>query len=68
VLGWRAYCVLRPLAPGLDYIAIGLVVFSLAVLTSMAKGGVLTRWGDGGKSKAPARPDLAEGALANSPT
>ena len=26
---------------GLDYIAIGLVLFSLAVLTSMAKGGVL---------------------------
>jgi hypothetical protein len=68
VLGSRAYCALRLRAPGLDYIAIGMVLFSLAVLTSMAKGGVLAWRGDRRKNKAPAGPDLAEGALTNSPT
>src|SRR5262249_5753618 len=33
VFGWSVYCAMRQLAPGLDYIAVGLVFFSLAVLT-----------------------------------
>ena len=39
--GWRGYCSLRQLAAGIDYIMIGMLLFSLAVLTSMAKGGLL---------------------------
>jgi hypothetical protein len=40
-VGCRGYGSLRRVVTGLDYIAIGLLLFSLAVLTSMAKGGVL---------------------------
>ena len=40
--GWRGYCSLRQFAAGIDYIAIGMLLFSLAVLTSMVKGGVLS--------------------------
>lgn len=39
--GWRAYSALRQIVTGVDYIVIGMVLFLLAVLTSMAKGGVL---------------------------
>ncbi|MDR3639606.1 MAG: hypothetical protein P4L84_37745 [Isosphaeraceae bacterium] len=38
---WHGYAILRRVVVGLDFIAIGMVVFSLAVLTSLAKGGVL---------------------------
>ena len=38
-IGWRGYCSLRQFAAGIDYIAIGMLLFSLAVLTSMVKGG-----------------------------
>ncbi len=63
VLGWRGYCALRQVATGLDYIAVGLVLFSLAVLTSMAKGGVLP-WRAGGRGdKMPSDPALADAAL-----
>jgi len=41
-IGWRSYCSLRQFAAGIDYIAIGMVLFSLAVLTSMVKGGMLS--------------------------
>lgn len=37
---WRGYAVLRMSVSGLDYIAVGMGLFALAVLTSMAKGGV----------------------------
>jgi len=68
VLGWRGYGALRQIAPGLDFIAVGLVFFSLAVLTSMAKGGVLP-WGPSGPAhKASTESELAEGALAESRT
>ena len=63
VLGWRGYCALRQVATGLDYIAVGMVLFSLAVLTSMAKGGVLP-WRAGGRAdKMPSDPALADAAL-----
>ena len=42
-VGCRGYGSLRRFVMGLDYIAIGLAFFSLAVLTSMAKGGALPR-------------------------
>jgi hypothetical protein len=41
--GWRGYRSLRHVVVGLDYIALGIVLFALAVLTSVAKGGLLTR-------------------------
>jgi hypothetical protein len=40
--GWRGYCALRQVVAGLDYITVGLVLFALAVLTSVAKGGLLS--------------------------
>ena len=40
-VGGRGYGSLRRIVAGLDYLAIGMVLFALAVLTSMAKGGVL---------------------------
>jgi hypothetical protein len=67
VLSWRGYCALRLVAPGLDYIAVGMVLFSLAVLTSMAKGGVLP-WPTAGRAdKMPADPGLADGILPEPP-
>jgi energy-converting hydrogenase Eha subunit E len=39
-VGYRGYGSLRQVVAGIDYIAMGMVLFSLAVLTSMAKGGV----------------------------
>ena len=44
VVGWRGYCSARQAVVGLDYLAIGMVLFALAVLTSVVKGGVLP-WG-----------------------
>jgi hypothetical protein len=63
VLGWRGYCALRQVAPGLDYIAVGMVLFSMAVLTSLAKGGVLPWRVAGRTDKVPSESGLADGAL-----
>jgi hypothetical protein len=41
VTGCRGYVCLRKTVGGLDYIAIGMLLLGLAVLTSMAKGGAL---------------------------
>jgi hypothetical protein len=41
-LSVRGYTSLRQVVAGIDYIAIGMALLGLAVLTSMAKGGVLT--------------------------
>jgi hypothetical protein len=53
----RGYGSLRQVVAGIDYIAIGMVLFSLAVLTSMAKGGVLSGWIAGRRGKLPNAPD-----------
>jgi hypothetical protein len=68
VLGGRGYGALRRVAAGLDYIAVGLVLFSLAVLTSLAKGGMLSRPAIGrpDKDETNAGSELADGALAES--
>ncbi len=55
--GCRGYWSLRRVVAGLDYIAVGLVLFSLAVLTSMAKGGVLPWRVLDQKGKVPDAPD-----------
>ena len=51
--GCRGYCSLRQLAAGFDYIAIGMLLFSLAVLTSMVKGGLLSGRTTDHKSQVP---------------
>jgi hypothetical protein len=51
VMGCRGYVSLRRAVTGLDYIAIGMVLLGLAVLTSMAKGGAIP-WGPGARGKA----------------
>ncbi len=56
-VGCRGYGSLRRVVTGLDYIAIGLILFSLAVLTSMAKGGVLPWRILDQKGKIPDAPD-----------
>ncbi len=38
---WRGYALLRQRITGLDFIAVGMLLFALAVLTSMAKGGLM---------------------------
>jgi hypothetical protein len=40
----RGYAVLRREVPGLDAMALGLAVFAVAVLISLAKSGLLSRW------------------------
>jgi energy-converting hydrogenase Eha subunit E len=56
-VGWRGYCALRQFAAGIDYIAIGMLLFSLAVLTSMVKGGVLSSRTTDHKTDVPDAPE-----------
>jgi hypothetical protein len=50
LLGWLAaavrkgYAVLRLLVTGLDFLAVSLTLFALAIVVSLAKAGVLGRW------------------------
>ena len=39
--GWRGYLALRQVVLGLDYLALGMAAFALAVFVSVAKGRVL---------------------------
>jgi hypothetical protein len=56
IMGGRGYVSLRGAVVGLDYIAIGMVLLALAVLTSMAKGGAL-RWRPGSRAKVSDMPE-----------
>lgn len=42
-IGWRAYGALRQIVTGLDYLAVSLVLFLVAVLISLIKAGLLSR-------------------------
>jgi hypothetical protein len=42
--GWQVYRVGRQFVVGLDYLVLSLVLFSLAILISLGKAGVLSRW------------------------
>lgn len=42
--GWRGYWWLRRIIVGLDYLSLSFVLFALAVLISMAKSGMISRW------------------------
>ena len=46
LIAWRGYRELREVVPGLDYLVVSLVLLPLAVLISLGKGGVLSRWAD----------------------
>jgi hypothetical protein len=46
--GWWAYCELRKIVRGLDYIAVSMVLFGVAFLTSLGKSRVLARLRAGG--------------------
>jgi hypothetical protein len=56
-LGCRGYASLRQTIGGIDYIAIGMMLFGMAVLTSMAKGGVLPWKLLGRRDKLPNAPE-----------
>jgi hypothetical protein len=42
--GWQGYLVLRQMIAGLDHIAVSLVLFAVAILISLYKGGILSKW------------------------
>jgi hypothetical protein len=42
--GWNIYRSVRTLVVGMDYLILSLLVFALAVLVSIAKSGLLSRW------------------------
>lgn len=42
--GWHIYRVMRSLIVGLDYLVLSLIVFALAIVISLAKSGLLSRW------------------------
>jgi hypothetical protein len=43
-LGWWGYVFLRQVVAGLDYLVLSLTLFAVAVLISLGKAGVLSRW------------------------
>jgi hypothetical protein len=55
--GWQGYRLLRQLVLGLDYIAVSLAVFALAVLISLGKSGLLSRSGTERREEVPIAPD-----------
>ncbi len=42
--GWQGYFALRRVVPGLDQMALSLALFIVAILVSLGKSGVLSRW------------------------
>jgi len=50
-LAWRWYRVLREDVPGVDYIVAGLALLPVAVLISLGKAGVITRWWNAGREE-----------------
>lgn len=55
--GWRGYCFLRQLVSGLDYLAVSLAIFALAVLVSVGKSGLLARWAAARQERLPSSTD-----------
>jgi hypothetical protein len=55
--GWRAYCSLRVLVAGLDYIALSLALLGLAVAISLNKSGARSRWIAARRQKPPPLPE-----------
>jgi hypothetical protein len=70
-VGWRGYRALRQVVEGLDQMALSLALFAVAVLISLGKAGVLSRWlaARGLAAPVPARPDSgqAEGSRGEGP-
>ena len=42
--GWQIYRALRSLVVGMDYLVLSLCVFAVAILVSLGKAGILSRW------------------------
>jgi hypothetical protein len=42
--GWQSYRTVRTWVVGFDYLVLSFLVFALAVLISLAKSGIITRW------------------------
>ena len=59
--GWAGYLGARRAVAGLDYLAVGMALFALAVLTSVGKAGLLTRGKAGRGPKPLATLDLLDG-------
>jgi hypothetical protein len=53
MMGWRGYRALREEVAGLDYLVVSLVLLPVAVLVSIGKAGVLARWVEVWKGRAP---------------
>ena len=49
--GWRGYCSLRQLAAGIDFIVIGMLLFSLAVLDEHGEGRTVVWENDGPQTR-----------------
>lgn len=55
--GWQIYRACRQFVVGLDYLALSALVFVIAIGISVAKSGILRRWLDSRRSKAPESPE-----------
>lgn len=55
--GWQSYRILRQLITGLDYLAVSMALFVLAILISLGKSGLLTGWLATWRRKAPQTPE-----------
>jgi hypothetical protein len=63
----QGYAALREVLRGLDYMALSLAVFAIAVIVSLGKSGILSRWpGDSTSAAVPPPPVAAEGSAAPS--
>jgi hypothetical protein len=56
-VGWQGYRFLRQLLIGLDYIALSLAIFAVAVLISLGKSGTLSRWRMSRREEVPVTPE-----------
>jgi hypothetical protein len=50
---WRGYDVVHEVVPGLNHIALSLAFFAVAVVVSLGKAGMLSRWLDAWSVTAP---------------
>jgi hypothetical protein len=50
---WRGYFALRQVVAGLDYLALSLILFGVALLISAWKAGVWPRWRQGSRGRVP---------------
>jgi hypothetical protein len=54
---WRGYFALRQIIVGLDYLALSLALFAVALVISLGKAGVWGRWSEDTSAQVPASPE-----------